>query len=108
MVFREDMKNKKHKRGKVIKNKVVIQKIGYGNGRHNRHRYRSGNSYWRRPAYFRPPPIITQPVYNIVERPSVTSDSYDDSSGDSSMVKGVIGIGLIISMITLIIVGLKR
>jgi hypothetical protein len=96
----------KRRKGKVIKKKVVIQKIGYGHNRHRRHNRR--DSYWRRPAYFRPPPIITQPVYNIVERPSTTTDSYDDSSDDSSMVKSVIGIGLIISMITLIIVGLKR
>mgnify|MGYP006152697405 FL=1 len=88
------------KKGKVIKKKVVIQKIGYGG--HGGHRgHRGHHSYWRRPAYFRPPPIITQPVYTVVERPS-------DSMDDSSIVKSVLGIGLIISMITLIIVGLKR
>ena len=83
----------KPKRKKVVKKKVIVQKIGYGHrGHHN----------WRRPVYFRPPPVITRPVYTVVERPTVESDD------SSSTVRTVLGIGLVAGLVALIVMALKR
>jgi len=87
------------KKRKVVKKTVNVQKIGYGHrGRHHgRH-----HSYWRRPVYFRPPPVITRPVYTVVERPTVESDD------SSSTVRTVLGVGLVAGLVALIVMALKR
>ncbi len=85
----------KPKRKKVVKKKVKVQKIGYGHRGHHHH-------HWRRPVYFRPPPVITQPVYTVVERPTVESDD------SSSTVRTVLGIGLVAGLVALIVMALKR
>ena len=89
------------KKGKVVKKKVKVQKIGYG-GHRGRHHNRPHHSYWRRPVYFRPPPVITRPVYTVVERPTVPTDD------SSSTVRTIVGVGLVASLVALIVMALKR
>ena len=92
------------KKRKVVKKTVNVQKIGYGHrGRHHgRHHDRPHHSFWRRPVYFRPPPVITRPVYTVVERPTVEPDD------SSSTIRTVMGVGLVASFVALIVMALKR
>ena len=90
----------KPKKKKVVKKKVKVKKIGYDH--HRRHYGRPYHSYWRRPVYFRPPPVITQPVYSVVRSPTVESDD------SSSSVRTILGVGLVAGLVALIIMALKN